>query len=691
MTNIKTICTALTFSLFISTGPALAQCGAGEVQVTIGITTDSYGYETYWQLVPGGNDCGVGTIFEGGNPTMGCESGGLEEQDPQGYDDDTTYMEGPWCLTEGALYTIYMIDDYGDGQAGAEVFVNGVSVAQFEMGQGPLNIYTFSTEGPLARDMGVTALTTSLFAHVGETVQVRGSVKSYGAEPVSSFDISYSVDGGSLVTMPVTGVVLNAGDAYEFVHGVPWYPSAEGTPQLTVSVGNISGGEDLNSFNDQLATAPVISPAIPDLADGYLAFEPLISTIATSDQDILVPRDLAFHPEAARNQLWVLNKDTEGEGGSTVTFYDAGEPGQTFEWRHDVNAWHFMSLPTGIAMGDNNNFATSPGVFDANHSGGENPFTGPTLWSADTSVYCRYYGGLGSHLDMLHRNPNSQGIAHEFWNRYWVVDGYTGDIVMNDFRADHGPGNDYHGNGIIRRYADFTITKDPADHIVSHDVLDKSTGWLYVVDHGGQRVLRMNVNTGAVSGPATQWDYEQVVEYSTVTGYDWEEIITEGLDQPAGIEVVGTHLYVSDHANGDIIIYDISGATVPELGRIHTNTPGLMGITAGPDGRIWGVNATTHQLLRIDPQDPTGVEETAGPGVRCWPNPADERLSFERPAGFEHGALFLLRDAAGREVRSGAVTSRIMALSTGALSSGTYLLEVRAGDDRCMTLVTVAH
>ena len=79
------------------TRPCLAQCDVGEVEVTIEITTDDYGYETYWQLVPGGNDCGEGTIFEGGNPTMGCQSGGLNLQDPEGYANDTTYVEGPWC------------------------------------------------------------------------------------------------------------------------------------------------------------------------------------------------------------------------------------------------------------------------------------------------------------------------------------------------------------------------------------------------------------------------------------------------------------------------------------------------------------------------------------------------------------------------------------------------------------------
>lgn len=687
----KAFYTTLYVSLLLSSGPVLAQCGAGEVEVTIEITTDNYGFETYWQLVPGENACGDGSIFEGGNLAMDCASAGLQNGEPGGYASNETFLEGPWCLVEGGLYTIHMLDDWGDGQAGVEVFVDGISAVQSGMGQGAANAYTFLAQGPALRDMSVTELTTALFVHVNETVRVRGTVKSFGAEPVTGFHIVYAIDGGPAVNMPVSGVTLQAGDAYGFVHGIPWIPATEGASVLTVVVTNINGGEDLNTANDQMSSSHMISPAILDLADAYLAFQPLITTIANSDQDILVPRDLSFHPESARNQLWVLNKGLDGfPGGSTVTFFHPGEDDETFEWRQDVNSGHFMSLPTAIAMGDNNNFATSPGVFDANHNAGD-PFTGPSLWSADTAIYARPTPGNGSHLDMLHMNPNSQGIAHDYWNRFWVVDGYTGDIVMNDFRADHGPGNDYHGNAIIRRYADFTITRDTTDHIVSHNVMDKSTGWLYVIDHGGQRVLRMNVNSGTVIGDATQWDDEPVEEYSMVSGYEWEAIITEGLDQPAGIEVVGTHLYVSDHSNGDIIIYDISGSTFPELGRIHTNTPGLMGITVGPDGRIWGVNATTHELLRIDPQEPTGVDGPTLVSARCWPNPAHDRLYFEVPASMAARGGFVLRDTVGRIVQFGTVTTRITSLSAETLPSGIYSLVIGEAEARSTVRVCITH
>jgi hypothetical protein len=347
----------------------------------------------------------------------------------------------------------------------------------------------------------------------------------------------------------------------------------------------------------------------------------------------------------------------------------------THQWRHDPNAWHFMSLPTGIAMGDNNNFATSPGVYDANHNGGD-PFTGPTLWSADTAIYAHNsYGPLGSHLDMLHVNASSQGIAHERWNRYWVVDGNRGDIVMNDFRVDHGPGNDYHGNAIIRRYADITITKDPNDQVVSHNVFDKRNGMLYVVDFGGQRVLRINTTTGTVSGPGNWGPWETYAEYTMVTGYDHEVIISEGLSEPAGIDLIGDRLIVSDHANGDIIIYDVSGSGAPELGRIHTGTPGIMGVKVGPDGRIWYVNASTHALVRVDPQDPSAVAEYQHQEVVLFPNPAQEVVMLNVDA-----CTYEVLDTQGRVLLSGRALSRNTGIDVSALASGTYPVRVREGN-----------
>jgi hypothetical protein len=654
-----------------------AQCPAGEVSVEIHVETDNYGNETYWQLVPTGNGCGNGTLASGGNPALNCSSGGTQSSPAGGYGNNTTVVNGPWCLTEGAVYDIVAIDSYGDDQATYKVFVEGGLVGTFNA-PGGFQVWTFTALPVQPYDMGISKLTTALYNETGLGVTVRGQLFNHGSETITSFTLNYRIDGGEVISEDVTGISLEAGTGMDFEHGTAWMPMNEGSVLLEVWATDLNGQEDQAPGNDLRSAQLVVNPAVPDIMDEYLAAPPILTVVADDDEDLLVPRDLDFHPDRTRNELWVINKDVAASGGSTVRFFNPGTPEQTFLWQRDPNAWHFMSLPTAIAMADNGNFATSPGVFDANHNGGT-PFTGPTLWSADPAIYAQpLFGPLGSHLDMLHVNPNSQGIAHDHWNRYWVVDGFNGDIVMNDFREDHTPGMSYHGDALIRRYAEFTITRDPNDHIVSHAVMDKATGWLYVVDHGGRRILRMDTRSGTVNGTPTFGPWESYVEYSMVTGYAWEEIVSEGLSQPAGIDVIGDHLLVSDHATGDIVIYDKSGATVVELGRISTGAAGIMGIKVGPDGRIWYVNATTHALVRVDPALITSVTDApASSTLRIHPNPASDRIFLSLTDGqLPPTTSVEVLDGTGRIFLRQQGLATMSGLDISMLANGTYVLRM---------------
>lgn len=653
---------------------AAAQCGAGESEVRIRVTTDGYGYEAYWELLPNGASCGAGAIFSGGNPLVGCNGAGAQAQQPGGYGNNLVIEEGPWCLPTGGVFDIFWADDWGDGGLAFEVLVDGVPAAQFQGGNGaPAEVYTFVVQPAPPYDVQLVRDNTPRFVPEGEQLLMTGTLRNTGGQTITDVQLIYAVDGGAPVVADLT-MNLAPGAKQAFSHPVPWYATGIGTHQVLLHPGLVNGSADGNGYNDTLVFSTKVHAPTPNIIDQYLSGQPVVNVVADSDQDLLVPRDLDFHPDPDRNELWVINKDVEATGGSTVTFFGPGDPDMTYMWKRDPNAWHFMSLPTAIAMGDNGFFATSPGVFDANHNGGT-PFTGPTLWSADTAIYAATtYGPLGSHFDMLHVNPNSQGIAHERWNRYWVVDGFNGDIVMNDFMIDHGPGNDYHGNAIIRRYADFTITKDPNDHIVSHAVMDRSTGWLYVVDHGGQRVLRLDTQGGTVSGPGNYGPWESYAEYSMVTGYAWDEVVTTGLVEPAGIDLVGDRLLVSDHANGDIVVYDLNAVPATELGRIHTGASGLMGIKVGPDGRVWGVNATYHQLIRIDPGLATGIATVEQGSPSAYPSPTDGPLWLTGwPVA--SGPVQVL-DISGRAVMELMYTGSGHALDVSPLPPGVYMLQL---------------
>lgn len=640
--------------------------------------TDAYGYETYWELLPNGNACGSGTIFAGGNTAVGCDGAGAQDQTPGGYGNNLTITEGPWCLVQGAAYDIFWADDWGDDGLDFEVSVDGTCAGQFD-GTGEGQTFTFTAALPVARDMTIVQISSAKYVFQDMDVVVSGQIQSLGADVVTSYDLNYRINNGPIVTETVAPVFMNACDIALFEHGIPWSPTAVGANTLTVWASNINGSTDLVPANDEMTNALIVNAAIPNIIDQYLIGTPTVQVVASTDHGLNIPRDLDFHKDLARNELWVVNKDTEESGSSTVTFMDMNAPVLESQMLEDANNWHFMSLTTGLAMSDNGNFATSPGVFNANHNG-ENAFTGPALWSSDLSIYAQPSGGNGSHLDMLHQNPESQGIAHEHLNRFWVTDGYNGDVTMNDFANDHGPGADDHVDGIIKRYQEFSITKDPNDHIVSHLVLDKSTGWLYVVDHGGQRVLRLDINTGS-PGPAPSWPadgpYENYAEYSTVVNYDWEEVISTGLIEPAGIEVIGDRLLVSDHSNGDIVIYDIGSTPVTEHGRIQTNMPGIMGIVVGPNGNIWAVNATTNALLLIEPDVISTVPELKPSlTLNTYPNPATNTVHVS--VDHYNGATLNIEllDAAGRILSTNKVPGNRYMVDVSGLPTGPYQFRV---------------
>lgn len=663
--------------LLLSSLTAAGQCDSGELEVTIEVQTDQYGNETMWQLVPSGAGCNTTPIFQGGNPAIDCAEAGTMASPNGGYASNTTIEEGPFCLTAGAVYDLISIDSFGDDQASFVVYVDGIYAAAFPGVGGGLQVYPFTVALPAERDMAILSSETSLYGEVGLPVIVAVTVKNSGAATISSAQLAYSVNGGAAVSETVS-LDLEPGEQAEVEMTTTWVPNSAGVDELEVRVIGVNGDTDMNTVNDAISSTLNTYPEIPDLTDFYLEETPTLTMVANGDQDIAVARDLDFHPDRERNELWLINKDVFNTGGSTVRFSNPGEPDQEFLYQRDPASRHFLSLPTGIAMGDNNCFATCPGVYDANgNQSTATPFTGPTLWSADPTIYAQnQFGPLGSHLDMLHVTPRSQGIAHERWNKYWVVDGTNQDVVMHDFKGDHGPGQDYHGNAIIHRYTEVTVTRDPNNHIVSHCVMDKRSGWLYVVDHGGQRVLRLDTRTGTIApGNPSFGPFESYVQYENVTGATWEVIIDGGLNSPAGIEVVGSTLLVSDHGTGEIIFYDMENAFA-ERGRVAVGT-GVMGIKAGFDGRIWWVNATNSTLNRMDPANANvGIEQAEFDQWSLQPNPANTVVRIVAPQ-VPADAEVSIHDGAGRLCGEAFIGAMVNGLDVSHLWNGVYTVTVQ--------------
>jgi hypothetical protein len=644
-----------------------AQCPAGEIEVDLEISTDNWGYECYWEIVPEGNSCGDGTIAFGGNTNVGCNGGGEQNVSSGGYGNNTTVFEGSWCLLEGESYDLVFVDDWGDGGSEFNVMMSGFPLYSFE-GSGNGSTWTFTVLSPPEYDAGIYRIDTYGYQSTSIT-QATGTLFNYGSEVLTSVSIDYSLNGTLIGTETIDNLNLEGYEEYEFematLLDLDW-----GDNLLELEIASVNGQADENPTNDLLSKVLVRGNPRPNVIDGYLDATPVINIISSGADGLETPRDLAFHPTLTRFELWVVNKETENFGGSTTTYYNAGTADQDSDWRQDGNAWHFMSLPTGIDFGENENFATSPGVYDANHNGGD-PFTGPALWSSDPDIYAMPSGGNGSHLDMLHVSPYSQGIAHQIDNVYWVVDGYNNDIVRYDFAHDHGPGNSFHGDAIMHRYADFSIEKDPGNHIVSHCHFDKPTGWLYVVDHGNQRVLRMLASSGEFGGVPNFGPFEDVEDYRYVVNYDWEELVTEGLSKPSGIAVIGDRMLVSDYETGNINIYSTGSVPSELLGTIETGAEGLMGITIGPWGRIWFVDADAEQIGVIE-GNPLVVQEVQKNRLVCYPNPTVDHITIQTETAMERITIL---DEMGRTVKTvpftGAATQFTVDMAR--IASGKYI------------------
>lgn len=81
---------------------------------------------------------------------------------------------------------------------------------------------------------------------------ITGVLTNYGAATVNSFDMNYTVNGGSAVTSSISGASISSYGTYNFSHPSPWTPSSTGTYTFEVWASNINGNADENPSNDKL-------------------------------------------------------------------------------------------------------------------------------------------------------------------------------------------------------------------------------------------------------------------------------------------------------------------------------------------------------------------------------------------------------------------------------------------------------
>lgn len=318
-----------------------------------------------------------------------------------------------------------------------------------------------------------------------------------------------------------------------------------------------------------------------------------LTVIADANVGHVTPTDLAFNP-LVPNQLWVVN---QGDNSVWIAT-DVGSPSESAVWRQEPQSGrHFLAKPSSLAFGMNGAFATAQDEDQVTQASTPADFMGPTLWTSNLSIF---NAGHAGHLDMLHNSPSGKGIAWERDNVYWYFDGAHGAITRYDFHADHNPGGTDHSDGEIARFAEGQVQMDA--RAASHMDIDHTSGLLYIADTGNNRIGILDTQTGQRGGSIGP-NYDGCVMYS-MGGATVTTLIdgaTHGLVKPSGLELHDNMIFISDHATSKLYAFNKQGQMVDWL---DTGLPAnaLMGFDFDPQGRLYFVDSSGNQILRIAPR-----------------------------------------------------------------------------------------
>lgn len=320
-----------------------------------------------------------------------------------------------------------------------------------------------------------------------------------------------------------------------------------------------------------------------------------ISIDVVLDQDLDVPRDLAFNP-LRPSQLWIANQGFEG----ATIIRNLGESNQEIlVVDDDISGPHFFARPSGIAFGDNGMMATIHDTDELTQGpleqGGTPPdFMGPTLWTTNLRDFD---GGNHGHTDMLHNTPLGMGIAWETGNTYWVFDGYHRSVTRYNFREDHGLGGDDHTDGIIARFIEGEVKRSP-NGTPSHLWYDHERDEVFVVDSGNNRVIVLDALSGT-RGKDTSPNYDGCEQY-VMDGGEYRVFVEGaefGIVEPSGIDVYGDTVYISDAGSPSIYAFSKSTGELIDFAEIPHAVNGL---ALDEAGNLYFVDPEANEVLRIN-------------------------------------------------------------------------------------------
>ncbi|MGD1847224.1 MAG: T9SS type A sorting domain-containing protein [Salibacteraceae bacterium] len=125
--------------------------------------------------------------------------------------------------------------------------------------------YEFGNGNRPGEDMHAVSMVLPEYIDInGGGVTISGIMQNFGSNPVNSYDLNYTVNGGAAVVdaMSPGGTGTNLATNYNAT--TLWVPSAKGVYTIEVWATNINGNPDANTSNDRIsATTTVYDQAFP--------------------------------------------------------------------------------------------------------------------------------------------------------------------------------------------------------------------------------------------------------------------------------------------------------------------------------------------------------------------------------------------------------------------------------------------
>ena len=189
-----------------------------------------------------------------------------------------------------------------------------------------LNIYE-----PYAFDANIQSTDMLEYVMPG-SFDVSGMFENAGSTAITSIDVNFSIDGGTVNTFNLTGLNVNMTETAAYSHNVQASFPTSGTYEVTIWLSNPNGSADMNTSNDSLTlTVNVLDQIAEKLVliehftqascDPCASQNPALDALLTDPQNINRVTHIAFHTSwPGYDPMYEFNND-DGLGDARVGYY----------------------------------------------------------------------------------------------------------------------------------------------------------------------------------------------------------------------------------------------------------------------------------------------------------------------------------------------------------------------------------